>query len=81
MFGSRAFTSTQSGHRCTPSAKFTNTRQADNTIAGELNGHSFSSLCFSLDRDRIVEIEDETHPKRSLACALISSACCPILGE
>ncbi|CAF3245363.1 unnamed protein product [Rotaria socialis] len=64
MFGSRAFTSA-SGHRCTASAKFTSTRQIDNDIT---------------DRYRIDEVEDETHPKRSLACALISSACCPILG-
>ncbi|CAM4886679.1 unnamed protein product [Rotaria socialis] len=63
MFGSRAFTSA-SGHRCTASAKFTSTRQIDNDIT---------------DRYRIDEVEDETHPKRSLACALISSACCPIL--
>lgn len=34
-----------------------------------------------LDRHRIAEAEDEAHPKRSLACALISSICCPILGE
>ncbi len=34
MFGSRAFTSTQGGHRCTSSAKFTNTRTTDNDIAG-----------------------------------------------
>jgi len=34
MFGSRAFTSTQNGHRCASSAKFTNTRQADPDIAG-----------------------------------------------
>ena len=36
MFGSRAFTSTQAGHRCTSSAKFTNTRQADHEVAGRL---------------------------------------------
>ena len=34
MFGSRAFTSTQTGHRCTSSAKFTNTRQTDTDISG-----------------------------------------------
>ncbi|CAF0894122.1 unnamed protein product [Adineta ricciae] len=65
MFGSRAFTSTQTGHRCTSSAKFTATRQAENDIA---------------DRYRLAEVEDETHPKRSLACALISTLCCPLLG-
>ncbi|CAF1272537.1 unnamed protein product [Rotaria sp. Silwood1] len=65
MFGSRAFTSTQTGHRCTSSAKFTSTRQIENDIG---------------DRYRIDEVEDETHPKRSLACSLISSVCCPILG-
>ncbi len=34
-----------------------------------------------LDQYRLAEIEDETHPKRSLTCALVSSLCCPILGE
>jgi len=34
MFGSRAITSTQTGHRCASSAKFTTTRQAENDIAG-----------------------------------------------
>lgn len=36
MFGSRAFSSTPAGHRCTSSAKFTSTRQieAENDIAG-----------------------------------------------
>ncbi|UJR37837.1 hypothetical protein I4U23_030527 [Adineta vaga] len=65
MFGSRAFTSTPTGHRCASSAKFTSTRQVDNDIA---------------DRYRLAEVEDETHPKRSLACALISTLCCPLLG-
>ncbi len=34
MFGSRAFTSTQTGHRCTSSAKFTATRTTENDIGG-----------------------------------------------
>jgi hypothetical protein len=34
-----------------------------------------------LEQYRIADIEDETHPKRSLGCALVSSICCPILGE
>jgi hypothetical protein len=34
MFGSRAITSTQSGHRCAPSAKFKTTRQIDHNIEG-----------------------------------------------
>ena len=38
-------------------------------------------LTYVLERYRIAESEDETHPKRSLACALISSVFCPILGE
>ena len=36
MFGSRAFTSTQGGHRCTSSAKFTSTRQIETDISGDL---------------------------------------------
>ncbi|CAF1518505.1 unnamed protein product [Rotaria magnacalcarata] len=64
MFASRGLTSTQTGHRCASSAKFTSTR--------ELNH----------DREcvRISETEDEKHPIRSLACALMSAVFCPILG-
>ena len=33
-----------------------------------------------VDRYRLAEMEDETHPNRSLACAIVAAACCPILG-
>jgi hypothetical protein len=66
MFGSRAFSSAPTGHRCTSSAKFTNTRQNDSAIS---------------ERYRLAEVEDETHPKQSLACALVSSIFCPLLGK
>ncbi|CAF0723282.1 unnamed protein product [Adineta steineri] len=65
MFGSRAFTSTAAGHRCATSAKFTSTRQVENDIP---------------ERYQIADVEDEKDPKRSLACAIISSAFCPFLG-
>ncbi|CAF0863176.1 unnamed protein product [Rotaria sp. Silwood1] len=64
MFASRALSTTPIGHRCTPSAKFTSTRD----------------LNHDRDRQRSYEIEDEKHPIRSLACAFISALFCPILG-
>ena len=41
MFGSRAFTSTQAGHRCASSAKFMSTRQVENDTAGYFNKYSW----------------------------------------
>ncbi|CAF0904174.1 unnamed protein product [Rotaria sordida] len=64
MFASRGLVTTPTGHRCTSAAKFTSTRDL-NHDRGQQRSH---------------EIEDERHPLRSLACALISSLFCPILG-
>ncbi|CAF0859316.1 unnamed protein product [Didymodactylos carnosus] len=65
MFGSRAFTSGQSCRGCTSSAKFTNQNQ------------SYSD---NSDRQQLPDEETENHPKRSLACAILVSLLCPILG-
>jgi hypothetical protein len=83
MFASRAITSTQSGHRFATSAKFTSTRQVDNDIEGKQSRVCLLpfDLCVRLERLRTAEIEDETHPNRSLACALVSALFCPILGK
>ncbi|UJR08413.1 hypothetical protein I4U23_012683 [Adineta vaga] len=32
------------------------------------------------DQQHIPDVEDEPHPKRSFACALVSTLFCPILG-
>ena len=38
-------------------------------------------VCVRLERLRVAEVEDETHPNRSLACAVVSALFCPILGK
>ena len=87
MFASRAITVAQTGHRYTSAAKFTTTRQVQHDLAGRksdfvfsLGQNSFFTHCF-LERERLAEIEEETHPNRSFVCALISFLFCPILGE
>lgn len=82
MFASRAITVAQTGHRYTSAAKFTSTRQIQHDLAGRKSCFAFLlEKSLSLERERLAEIEEETHPNRSFVCALISFLFCPILGE
>lgn len=85
MFASRAITVAQTGHRYTPSAKFTATRQVQQELHGKRLSLALTfivrSTFWDLERYRLPESEDETHPHRTFLCALISFLFCPLVGR